>query len=66
MRTLIAHEGDQKVSGHVAWNSARNLKGYRDAFPILDSIVRQISEDTVKAAPNTLAPIVTGIVRVTN
>jgi hypothetical protein len=63
MRTLVAHVGDAQQTGHVAWNSAKDLAGYSDAFPILDSIVRQISEDTVQAAPNTLPPCVTDIVR---
>jgi len=58
LRTLIAHHGDQKQGGHIAWNEALDLPGYNEAFPILDSIVRQISEDTVKAAPNTLPPVI--------
>ena len=66
MRTLVAHVEGAQQRGDVAWNSAKNLAGYNEAFPILDSIVRQISEDTVKAAPNTLPPVVTDIVRVTN
>jgi len=62
MRTLIAHTAEGTQRGDVAWNGAKNLDGYNEAFPILDSIVRQISQDTVKATPNTLPPVVTDIV----
>lgn len=65
MRTLFAHGADgSRRGGHVAWHA--KLPGFVDAFPILDSIVRQISEDTVQATPNTLPPVVTNIVRLTN
>jgi hypothetical protein len=65
MRTLIAHGADgAKRGGNIAWHA--KLPGFIDAFPILDSIVRQLSEDTVKATPNTLPPVVTNIVRLTN
>ena len=63
LRTVLAHTGAQPSGGHVAWNAARDLPGYADAFPMLDSIVRQLSENTVEAAPDTLPPVVTGIVR---
>lgn len=63
MRTVSAQDGEREQSVNVAWNSARSLPGYNEAFAILDSIVRQMSEDTVKAAPNTLPPVVTELVR---
>jgi hypothetical protein len=66
MRTLIAHVGGDLQGGNVAWNAARDLAGFSEAFPILDAIVRQISEDTVKAAPNTLPPVVRDIMRETH
>ena len=62
MRTLVAQVGDRKLGASVAWHAAKSLPGYSEAFPILDSIVRQLSEDTVKTAPNTLPPVVSDIV----
>lgn len=61
LRTIVARTGDTADGGHVAWHA--RLAGFDDAWPILDSIVRQISEDTVKATPNTLPPVVTDIKR---
>ena len=66
MRTLLAHVGHEKQGGQIAWNAAAKLPGFHEAFAMLDSIVRQISEDTVQATPNTLPPVVTDIVRITN
>lgn len=62
LRTLIAHVGEHRQGGHVAWNAAKDLPGYAEAFAILDSIVRQLSEDTVKATPNTLPPVISELV----
>src|SRR5213078_3275429 len=56
LRTLVAHRGDARSGGHIAYHSASELAGYSDAFPILDSLVRQIAEDTIKRTPNTLEP----------
>ena len=65
IRHLVAHYAGGKVrSGNIAWHA--KLPGFVDAFPILDSIVRQLSEDSVQATPNTLPPVVTNIVRITN
>jgi hypothetical protein len=65
MRTIVAHAADgSSRSCHIAWHA--KLPGFTEAFPILDSIVRQLSEDTVQATPNTLPPVVTNIVRLTN
>jgi hypothetical protein len=66
LRTIIVHDGHRKHTGHIAWNSGAAYEGFKDAFPMLDSIVRQISQDTVQATPNTLPPVVTDIVRITN
>ena len=43
----------------VAWHAADALVGYRDAFRVLDSLVRQTSLDAVKASPD----YVPGLVR---
>ncbi len=63
MRTVIAHNAGSARSVSVAWHAASDLAGYREAFASLDSIVRQMSEDTVQAAPNTLALVVSELVR---
>jgi hypothetical protein len=63
MRVLTALVDDKPVDAFVAWHAAAKLDGYREAFPMLDSIVRQLSEDSVQATPNTLPPVVTDIVR---
>ena len=36
-------------SVYIAWHASGTMPGYRDAFWILDSIIRQLSEDSVKA-----------------
>jgi hypothetical protein len=36
-------------SAHIAYHEAETMAGYRDAFFLLDSIIRQLSEDTVKS-----------------
>ena len=63
MRVLTATVDGKALDAFVAWHAAAKLDGYKDAFPMLDSIVRQLSEDTVHASPNTLPPVVTDIVR---
>ena len=45
------------------YHEALKLPGYKVAFPILDTVVRQLSEDTVKIVPDS-AKIVDGITRV--
>ncbi|HUJ62873.1 MAG TPA: hypothetical protein VLX92_30430 [Kofleriaceae bacterium] len=35
----------------IEWHTGAKLAGYRDAFGLLDAIVRQLSEDTVRATP---------------
>ncbi len=49
-------------SAYIAWHASESLPGYDVAFRILDLIVRQLSEDTVKAGPAG-APIVSGVTR---
>lgn len=45
------------------YHEALKFPGYKVAFPILDTVVRQLSEDTVKIVPES-AKIVDGITRV--
>jgi hypothetical protein len=64
IRTLVAERHGVREGVHVAWHAAKDLPGYDEAFAILDSLVRQMSEDTVKAAPDTLPPAVVDLRRV--
>jgi hypothetical protein len=42
----------------IEWYAAENMPGYKEAFAILDSLVRQMSGDSVQATPDTLPPSV--------
>jgi hypothetical protein len=64
IRTLVAERDGSREGVHVAWHAAKDLPGYDEAFAILDSLVRQMSEDTVKAAPDSLPPAVAELRRV--
>lgn len=44
---LTAEAGDVRQIADVPWHAARGLPGYDEAVAILESIVRQLSEDTV-------------------
>lgn len=48
---------------YVAYHFANQLPGYSTAFLILDTIIRQLSENMVQAVPES-APIVDGVTRV--
>ena len=41
--------GDRRAM--VEWHAARKLAGYDEAFGLLDTIVRQLSQDIVKRTP---------------
>ena len=43
--------GPGKKSAYIAYHAAESIPGYNVAFHLLDTIIRQISEDTVKAVP---------------
>ena len=45
--------GPKGPSAYIAYHAAEQLPGYGTAFHILDTVIRQISEDTVKVAPMT-------------
>jgi hypothetical protein len=65
IRTLALIEGDHRRAALVAWHAAKKLPGYAEVFEVLDSIVRQLSEDSLQLGPNKLPPVVTELVRVT-
>ena len=48
---------------YIAWHAGNAMPGYKDAFWILDSTIRQLSEDTVKAVPPYGSQIVESIAR---
>ena len=58
LRTLIVDDGGNRAGVYVAWHGIEQLAGYDEAFPILDSLVEQMSEGTVGAVPDTLPPSV--------
>jgi hypothetical protein len=60
----VADSGKERRGVQVAWHAAKDLPGYDEAFGILDSLVRQMSEDTVAAAPDTLPASITELRRV--
>ncbi len=65
LRTLVVESPESGRSGvHVAWHAAKDLAGYDELFEILDSLVRQMSEDSVTATPDTLGPVVSDLRRV--
>lgn len=50
-------------SAFLAYHLAATLPGYNTAFAILDQVVRQLSEDTVKAVPRADRTIVDAVTR---
>jgi hypothetical protein len=63
IRSLNVGGRDGK-SIHIAYHAAATLPGYRRAFHLLDTVIRQISEDTVKCVPESTDEIVSAIERV--
>ena len=56
--------GAQGKSVYIAYHTAEKLPGYNVAFWLLDTIIRQLSEDTVKAVPASNEKIVNAVTRV--
>jgi len=56
--------GPDRKSAYIAYHAAETLPGYNVAFQILDQVIRQLSEDTVKAVPASADKIVDAIARV--
>ena len=64
IRTLAVGAGAERKAAHVTWHGAAKLAGYDVAFGILDTVVRQLSEDTVKSVPASEPAIVASVARV--
>jgi len=47
----IGPHAPESPAVHIAYHAAMELPGYKVVFAILDRVIRQISEDTVKAVP---------------
>jgi hypothetical protein len=56
--------GPDGKSAYIAYHAAETLPGYNVAFYVLDSVIRQISQDTVKAVPASDEKIVDAIAHV--
>jgi hypothetical protein len=56
--------GPDGKSAYIAYHAAETLPGYNVAFQILDQVIRQLSEHTVKAVPASTDKIVDSIARV--
>ncbi len=63
-RSLALGDGQERASAEIEWYAAKKFPGYKEAFAVLDLIVRQLSEDTVKAVPAAQPPVVTKVERV--
>jgi hypothetical protein len=61
IRVLSAESGATRETVHVAWHAAKDLPGYDEAFMILDAIIRELSEDTVRLTSVAQPPVVTDI-----
>jgi hypothetical protein len=58
--------GPDGKSVYIAYHAAGTLPGYNTAFHILDTVIRQISEDTVKCVPESTETVVSAIERVSH
>jgi len=56
--------GPDGKSVYIAYHAAETLPGYNAAFWLLDTLIRQLSENTVKAVPASNEKIVDAIARV--
>jgi len=63
IRTLAAEAGGARQVIHIEWHAAAMLLGYDEAFAILDAIVRQLSEDTIRPAVGDQPAMVAGVQR---
>ena len=63
IRALTIGTPPATSSVYIAWHASGTMPGYRDAFWILDSVIRQLSEDTVKAVAPYGSQIVEAIAR---
>jgi hypothetical protein len=63
IRALTIGTAPAAVSVYIAWHASGTMPGYRDVFWLLDSTIRQLSEDTVKAVEPYGSQIVESIAR---
>ena len=56
--------GPEGRSAYIAYHAAETLPGYNVAFLLLETVIRQLSEDTVKAVPASDEKIADTIARV--
>lgn len=54
--TVRSPGGEQSIL--VAWHAADSIPGYKDVFQLLDSVVRQTSQDAIKATPDYIPGLV--------
>ena len=47
-RVLTAADGR---TAEIAYHAAEDMPGYQLAFPLLDRVIRQLSQDTIKMGP---------------
>lgn len=64
IRSLGIPSGEASQRVYIEWNAAAKMPGFAEAFAILDSIVRQLSEDNVDYAPAGEPGMVSDVVRV--
>ncbi len=55
--------GPERKSAYIAYHAAESMPGYNIAFEILDTIIRQLSGDTVRVGSANAALIVDGVAR---
>ena len=56
--------GPERKSAYIAYHAAEAMPGYNVAFQTLDTIIRQLSEDTVRVGSASGPRIVDGVARV--
>jgi hypothetical protein len=65
IRALTVGMGTVAKSAYIAGHASGTMPGYREVFWILDSIIRQLSEDTVRAVAPYSSQIVEAVARAT-
>jgi hypothetical protein len=63
LRRLTVESGGMAQQALVSWSHTPSLPGYAEAFDLIDAVIRQLSEDTVKY-PTRRGQIVRGAVAV--
>jgi hypothetical protein len=55
--------GPERKSAYIAYHAAESMPGYDVAFQVLDTIIRQLSEDTVRVGSASGPTIVDAVTR---